>query len=132
MGKFKFNKNNVCVNPNRIEREEGLSSFSIKTALGRYERWVFGCNCNLPGTGFGTPCMDKAYLRCGEEFLKSHPESKTAKQFSDVYEFFVANVFFDCQKDYVKANLGGGIFSGKPDYKKLIEDYFKIELPDFD
>jgi len=60
MGKFKFNKNNVCVNPNRIEREEGLSSFSIKTALGRYERWVFGCNCNLPGTGFETPCMDKA------------------------------------------------------------------------
>ena len=60
MGKFKFNKNNVCVNPNRIEREEGLSSFSIETALGRYERWVFGCNCNLPGTGFGTPCMDKA------------------------------------------------------------------------
>ena len=60
MEKFKFNKNNVCVNPNRIEREEGLSSFSIETALGRYERWVFGCNCNLPGTGFGTPCMDKA------------------------------------------------------------------------
>lgn len=60
MGKFKFNKNNVCVNPNRIEREEGLSSFSIETALGRYERWVFGCNCNLPGIGFGTPCMDKA------------------------------------------------------------------------
>lgn len=32
----------------------------------------------------------------------------------------------------VKAKLGGGIFSDKPDYKKLIEDYFKIELSDLD
>ncbi len=73
MGKFKFNKNNVCVNPNRIEREEGLRSFSIETALGRYERWVFGCNCNLPGIGFGTPCMDKAQWP-----LPSFPTEKDA------------------------------------------------------
>lgn len=73
MEKFKFNKNNVCVNPNRIEREEGLSSFSVETALGRYERWVFGCSCNLPGTGFGTPCMDKAQWP-----LPSFPTEKDA------------------------------------------------------
>lgn len=60
MGKFKFNKNNVCMNPNKIERKERLGSFSIKTALGRYGRWVFGCNCMLPGIGFGSPCTDKA------------------------------------------------------------------------
>ena len=62
MGKFKFNKHNVCVNPNRIEREERLSSFSIETALGRNERWVFGCSCSLPEMGFGSPCMDRAPL----------------------------------------------------------------------
>ena len=73
MGKFKFNKHNVCVNPNRIERREKLSSFSIETALGRYERWVFGCNCNLPGVGFGTPCMDKAQYP-----LPSYPTEKDA------------------------------------------------------
>ena len=73
MGKFKFNKHNVCVNPNRIERKERLSSFSIETALGRYERWVFGCNCNLPGIGFGTPCMDKAQYP-----LPSFPTEKDA------------------------------------------------------
>ena len=78
------------------------------------------------------PGMVKAYLRFGNEFLKSHPESKVAKEYSDVYEFFVANVFFNCHKDYVKAKIGGGIFSDKPDYKKLIEDYFKIKLPDLD
>ena len=78
------------------------------------------------------PGMVKAYLRCGNEYLKSHPQSKMAKQYSDVYEYFVANAFFDNHKDYVKAKIGYGIFSDKPDYKKLIEDYFKIELPDFD
>ena len=77
------------------------------------------------------PGMVKTYLRYGNEFLKSHPESKLAKQYSDVYEYFVANVFFDNHKDYVKAKLGGGIFSDKPDYKMIIEDYFKIELPNF-
>lgn len=79
------------------------------------------------------PGMVKAYLRCGNEYLKSHPQSKTAKQYSDVYEFFVADAFFDRHWNYAKAKLeGGGIFDDKPDYKKLIEDYFKIELPDLD
>ena len=55
-----------------------------------------------------------------------------AKQYSDVYEFFVADAFFDRHWNYEKAKLGGNIFSDKPDYKKLIEDYFKIELPDLD
>ena len=77
------------------------------------------------------PGMVKAYLRCGNEYLKSHPQSKIAKQYSDVYEYFVANAFFDNQKDYVNAK-SGNLFSEKSDYKKLIEDYFKIELPDLD
>ena len=77
------------------------------------------------------PGMIKAYLRCGNEFMKSHPESKTAKKFSDVYEYFVANAFFDNYKDYVKANLGGGIFGESVDYKKFLEDYFHIKLPDY-
>ena len=77
------------------------------------------------------PGMVKAYIRCGNEYMKSHPESKTAKQYSDVYEFFVANAFFDNHKDFVNAK-SGNLFSEKPDYKKLIEDYFKIELPNFD
>ena len=77
------------------------------------------------------PGMVKAYLRFGNEFLKSHPESKTAKRYSDVYEYFVANAFFKNYKDFVKAKLGEGMFTDKPDYKKLIEDYFHITLPDY-
>lgn len=74
------------------------------------------------------PGMVRAYLRCGNEYLRSHPESKLAKQYSDVYEYFVANAFFDNHRNYVKAKLEG-IFSDKPNYKQLIEDYFKIKLP---
>ena len=77
------------------------------------------------------PGMVKAYLRFGNEFLKSHPETKSAKQHSDVYEFFVANVFFDNYKDYVKANLEGDIFGESVDYKKFLEDYFHITLPNY-
>lgn len=78
------------------------------------------------------PGMAKSYLRCGNEYLQSHPQSKMAKQYSDVYEYFVANTFFDNHRDYVKAKIRGGMFSENPDYKKLIEDYFKTELPNFD
>ena len=77
------------------------------------------------------PGMVKAYLRCGEEFLKSHPGSKLAKQNSDVYEYFVANAFFKNYKDFVKATSGDGILSDGPDYKRLIEYYFDITLKDY-
>ena len=76
------------------------------------------------------PGLVKAYLRCGEEFLKSHPESNIAKSHPNVYEYFVVNTFFYTFKNYVKADIWGGMFSDKTtDYKKLIEEYFKIELP---
>ena len=67
--------------------------------------------------------MVKAYLRCGNEYLMTHPESKTAKRYSDVYEYFAANAFFNNHKEYVKAE-SGNLFSENPDYKKMIEDYF--------
>ena len=76
------------------------------------------------------PGMVKAYLRCGNEYFKNHPETKIAKSRSNVYEYFVVNTFFDNFNNYVKSDIGGGMFSDKPtNYKKLIEEYFKIELP---
>lgn len=53
------------------------------------------------------PGMVRALLRYGNEYFKSHPESKTAKRYSDVFEYFVANTFFDNIRDYEKAKLGG-------------------------
>lgn len=60
MRRFMFNNSGVCTNPNRIRREDGQCSFEIRTAYGRFERWVYGCDCNLIGTGMGNPCSDKA------------------------------------------------------------------------
>lgn len=77
------------------------------------------------------PGMVKAYIRCGNEFLRSHPESKLAKQYSNVYEYFVANAFFNNQSDYVKAKSRSILYE-KYDCKQLIEDYFKIKLPNLD
>ncbi len=53
------------------------------------------------------PGMVRALLRYGNEYFKSHPESKTAKRCSDVFEYFVANTFFENIRDYEKAKLGG-------------------------
>ena len=64
-------------------------------------------------------------------FEWSHPQSKAAEQYSDVFEYFVASTFFHNHRDYAKAKLEC-IFSNKPDYKQLIEDYFNIELPNLD
>lgn len=76
------------------------------------------------------PGMVKAYLRCGNEYFKSHPETEIAKSHPNVYEYFVVNTFFDNFKNYVKTDIEGGMFADKPtDFKKLIEEYFKIELP---
>ena len=76
------------------------------------------------------PSMVKAYLRCGNEYFKSHPETTTAKCHPNVYEYFVVNTFFGNYRDYVKAYIVGDMFSNKPtDFKKLIEEYFEIELP---
>ena len=76
------------------------------------------------------PGMVKAYLRCGNEYLKSHPQTVIAISHTNVYEYFVANISFADPRDYVKANKEEWLFSDKPtDFKKLIEEYFKIKLP---
>lgn len=76
------------------------------------------------------PGMVKAYLRCGNEYFKSHPQTEIAKSHPNVYEYFVVNTFFNNFKNYVKTDIEGGLFSDKPtDFKKLIEEYFKIKLP---
>lgn len=61
------------MNPNVIRRENGQCSFEIDTAIGRYERWVYGCSCNLISVGFGSPCMNKAQYP-----LPSYPTEKDA------------------------------------------------------
>lgn len=54
------------------------------------------------------PGMIRAYLRNGDAFLNSHPTSKTALKYANVYEWFVADVLYASWNDYAKSKLGGG------------------------
>ena len=71
------------------------------------------------------PGMVKAYIRAQQKFFDTHPESKTANRYHDVYEWFVRDVFYDREWQWEQSR--GGMF-GNPDYKKFLEEYFNITL----
>ena len=43
------------------------------------------------------PGMVRAYIRAAQKYMSTHPESSTVKKYSDVYEWFVREVFFERQ-----------------------------------
>ena len=71
------------------------------------------------------PGMVKAYIRAEQKFRNTHPDSKTTKRYADVYEWAVREFFYDKQWQFEQSQ--GGMF-GNPDYKKILEDYFGIDL----
>ena len=71
------------------------------------------------------PNMVKAYIRAEQKFRDTHPDSKIAKRYADVYEWAVREFFYDRQWQFEQSQ--GGMF-GNPDYKKILEDYFGIDL----
>jgi phosphoadenosine phosphosulfate reductase len=71
------------------------------------------------------PGMVKAYIRAQQKFFDTHPDSKTANRYANVYEWFVRDVFYDREWQWEQSQ--GGVF-GNPDYKKTLEDYFNIKL----
>ena len=72
------------------------------------------------------PGMVKAYIRAGQKFRDTHPETKTAKMYDNVYQWFVRYVFFERQWKWEQSR--NGLF-GEIDYKQFLEQYFNIELP---
>lgn len=83
------------------------------------------------------PGMVKAYLRAAWKFMSSHKDSEIVKIYhGNVYQYFYATVFF---KDYYQYQqwlmtqkaFKGGIFRESVDYKKFLEDYFHVTLPDY-
>lgn len=68
------------------------------------------------------PQMVKLYLRG----MKIYSDKKGLKSYNDVYEWFVRDVFFTKNEDWEKHK--SGMFNETIDYKKFIEDYFKIKL----
>lgn len=72
------------------------------------------------------PGMVKAYLRAGLKFRNTHPNTKTVTKYSNVYEWFVRDVFFETEAKWIdhKTNM----FQEHIDYKKYLEDYFGVNL----
>ena len=71
------------------------------------------------------PNMVKAYIRAEQKFRDTHPDAKNTKRYADVYEWAVREFFYDRQWQFEQSQ--GGMF-GNTDYKKMLEDYFGIDL----
>ena len=71
------------------------------------------------------PKIAKAYLRAGQRFMETHPDSKACQRYDNVYEWFTRDVFYSSDADWNKVSTG---LFGKPDFKKFLEDKFGIDL----
>lgn len=73
------------------------------------------------------PNMVKAYIRAGQKFLDSHPDSVPAKRYADIYEWLVRDIFYIKEADWQKHK--STMFSDDVvDYKSFLENYFNIKL----
>lgn len=71
------------------------------------------------------PGIVKAYIRAQQKFRDSHPDSKSTKLYSNVYEWAVREFFFDKQWQFEQSKQS---MFGKIDYKEFLENYFNIKL----
>lgn len=74
------------------------------------------------------PLMLRYYIRGGQEFLRTHPEGKTAKLYNgNVYRWLTATLFCDRQNEF-KEKFGPTMFDDGVDCKQYLENYFNIKL----
>ena len=69
------------------------------------------------------PNMVKAYIRAGQKYIETHTESKTAKSYTSVYEWFVRDVFYEKQSKWEQSKMN---LFGETDYKAFLEETFGI------
>ena len=75
------------------------------------------------------PGMLKFYLRGGQEFFDTHPDSKTKSRFGgNIYDRMLYELFFDHFEDYEKVMKPGLFLEDKVDSKAFLEDYFGMDL----
>lgn len=71
------------------------------------------------------PKFVKGWLRFGQKFLDTHPDTVAGQTYANSYELFVRTVYFDDNKSY--ENFFNTLF-GKADCKALLEEQFGIDL----
>ena len=76
------------------------------------------------------PNMIKVYIRAGQKYRETHPNVNRVKDHKDIYMWFAREVFYDSQILWEQSHKDL-LFEVETDYKKFIEDYFNIQLPDY-
>lgn len=71
------------------------------------------------------PRLVRAWIKAGQRFLELHPTSKTAQRYTDAYEWFFREIFFENQNAFEEYKTS---LFGFPDYKKILEEQFNIDL----
>ena len=71
------------------------------------------------------PNMVKCYIHAGMKYWSSHPSSPMRRYLSDVYEWFVMQLFCDSKEDF-RLKFGANLFSGKTDCRLFLEEYVNI------
>ena len=77
------------------------------------------------------PVMVRAYCRAAQKHREAHPDTDAAKKYTDVYQLFFRNMFFDTQEKWEQwlADNNASVF-GITDYRQWLMDYFKVDLPE--
>lgn len=77
------------------------------------------------------PVMVRAYCRAAQKHREAHPDTDAAKKYTDVYQLFFRNMFFDTQEKWEQwlADNNASAF-GITDYRQYLMDYFKVDLPE--
>lgn len=73
------------------------------------------------------PKMVRFYVENAQYYLDTHPQLKINKLFKNAYEWFVMALFTDSMREF-RERFGANLFSNGTDCKKLLEQYFGIEL----
>ena len=75
------------------------------------------------------PNMVKLYIRQGEKYRQTHPNSPNIRMFKSVYDWFTFTLFSDNINDFHNKFFATPIFGDDAiDTKQFLEKYFKIEL----
>ena len=75
------------------------------------------------------PYIFKAWLRAYKKWLDSHPDSKSANTFPDVYHAVYMKIFCNYMEEYYSVFGGGQLFDNEiPDAKAFLEQVFGIDL----
>lgn len=74
------------------------------------------------------PNLVKAYARALRKFRESHPDAKVVSMYKDEYEQLARDIFYWRKSNEEYTLMQENTILPPPNYKELLEDYFKIKF----